>query len=60
VEAAQVLYEGHDVQEITRNEAGAENLSRTGAYIANVIDEAKRRNRKTICCRASRIAAINA
>jgi len=30
VEAAQALYQGHDVQEISRSEAGAENLSRTG------------------------------
>jgi hypothetical protein len=49
VEAAQALYQGHDVQEISRSEAGAENLSRTGAYIAKVIDEAKRYDRKAIC-----------
>ena len=49
VEAAQALYRGHDVQEISRSEAGAENLSRTGAYIAKVIDEAKRSGRKAIC-----------
>ena len=49
VEAAQALYRGHDVQEISRSEAGAENLSRTGAYIAKVIEEAKRCERKAIC-----------
>jgi hypothetical protein len=49
VEAAQALYRGHDVQEISRSEAGAENLSRTGAYIATVIEEAKRCDRKAIC-----------
>jgi hypothetical protein len=49
VEAAQALYRGHDVQEISRSEAGAENLSRTGAYIAKVIEEAKRCDRKAIC-----------
>ena len=49
VEAAQALYRGHDVQEISRSEAGAENLSRTGAYIAKVIEEAKRCGRKAIC-----------
>jgi hypothetical protein len=49
VEAAQALYRGHDVQEISRSEPGAENLSRTGAYIAKVIEEAKRIGRKAIC-----------
>ena len=49
VEAAQALYRGHDVQEISRSEAGAENLSRTGAYIAKVIEEAERCDRKAIC-----------
>ena len=49
VEAAQALYRGHDVREISRSEAGAENLSRTGAYIANVIEEVKRCDRKAIC-----------
>jgi predicted PolB exonuclease-like 3'-5' exonuclease len=49
VEAAQALYRGHDVQEISRSEAGAENLSRTGAYIARVIEEAKRWDRRAIC-----------
>jgi hypothetical protein len=37
------------VQEITRNEAGAENLSRTGSYIIQVIHEARLHNRKAIC-----------
>ena len=49
VEAAQALYQGHSVQEISRSEAGAKNLSDTGKYIAQAIDEAKRRNRKSIC-----------
>jgi hypothetical protein len=49
VEASQALYQGHDVQEISRTEAGAENLSRTATYIANVVDEAKRSHRKAIC-----------
>lgn len=49
VEAAKALYRGHDVHEISRSEAGADNLSRTGAYIATVIEKAKRSNRKAIC-----------
>jgi hypothetical protein len=49
VEAAQALYRGHDVREISRSEASAENLSQTGNYIAKVIEEAKRRHVKAIC-----------
>jgi hypothetical protein len=49
VEAAQALYQVHGVQEISRSEAGAENLSCTATYIANVVDEAKRSHRKAIC-----------
>ena len=49
VEAAQALCRGHDVHEISCSEAGAENLSRTAAYIAEVIEQAKRERRKAIC-----------
>lgn len=49
VEAAQALYRGHDVRDISRSEAGAKNLSHTASYVANVIDRAKRTNRKSIC-----------
>ena len=49
VEAAQALYQGHDVQEISRSEAGAENLSRTAAYVSKVIDAARRNDEKVIC-----------
>jgi len=49
IEAAQALYQGHNVREISRSEAGAKNLSDTGAYIAQVIDKAKRHNQKAIC-----------
>ena len=49
VEAAQALYQGHDVHEISRSEAGAENLSLTASYIANVIEQAKKEQRKAIC-----------
>ncbi len=49
IEAAQALYRGHDVREISRSEAGAENLSRTGDYIAQAIEDAKRRHVKAIC-----------
>ena len=36
-------------REISRSEAGAENLSRTGVYIAEVIEAAKRSGEKAIC-----------
>lgn len=49
VEAAQALYQGHDVHEISRSEAGAENLSQTAGYIFKVIDNAKRHHVKAIC-----------
>jgi hypothetical protein len=49
VEAAQALYRGHDVAEISRSEAGAENLSRTVDYVSQAIENAKRERRKIIC-----------
>ena len=49
VEAAQALYRGHAVEEISRSEAGAENLTETAEYIANAIEAAKCENRKIIC-----------
>ena len=49
VEAAQALYRGHDVREISRSEAGAENLTTTTNYIDEVIEGAKRDQRKAIC-----------
>ena len=49
VEAAQALYRGHDVEEISRSEAGAMNLTRTADYVAQAIETAKREQRKIIC-----------
>lgn len=49
VEAAQALYQGHAVEEISRSEAGTENLTNTADYVANVIEAAKRNKRKIIC-----------
>ena len=49
VEAAQALYRGHAVEEISRSEAGAENLTQTGDYVASAIETAKRGKRKIIC-----------
>lgn len=49
VEAAQALYRGHNVQEISRNDAGAINLSGTTNCINQVIDKAKQSKQKAIC-----------
>lgn len=49
IEAAQALYQKHDVTEITRSDAGAKNLSITASCISNIIEEAKKERRKAIC-----------
>lgn len=49
VEAAQALYRGHGVRDISRSDAGAINLSLTAEAIAAVIDGARANNRKSIC-----------
>ena len=49
VQAAQALYRGHSVEDISRNEAGAENLSVTSNYVFDVIENAKSNNTKAIC-----------
>lgn len=49
IEAAQALYKGHNVKEISRHDAGAINLSKTTDCINNIIETAKRENKKSIC-----------
>jgi hypothetical protein len=49
VEAAQALYRGHNVSEISRSDAGAINLSHTTAAIADIIQTTKTAGEKTIC-----------
>ena len=49
VEAAQALYRGHNVHEITRSDAGAENLTVTTDEINKIIEYSKENNRKSIC-----------
>ncbi len=49
VEAAQALYRGHNVHDITRSDAGAENLTVTTDEINNIIEYSKNNNRKSIC-----------
>lgn len=49
IEAAQALYKGHNVQEISRNDAGAINLSKTTDVINNIINKSKLKKIKSIC-----------
>ena len=49
VEAAQALYRGHNVHDITRSDAGAENLTVTTDEINRIIEHSKSNNRKSIC-----------
>ena len=49
VEAAQAMYRGHNVSEITRSDAGAENLTVTTEAINEIIEYSKEHKRKAIC-----------
>lgn len=49
MELAQALYKGHRVEEITRHDAGAINLSKTSDRINQIIDFSKTNDRKSIC-----------
>ncbi|MCD4725591.1 MAG: DUF2075 domain-containing protein [Bacteroidales bacterium] len=49
IEAAISLYNNHTVEEITRSDAKAINLTKTTAAISSIIDSAKARRKKTIC-----------
>lgn len=49
VEAARELYAGHTVDEISRSDAGAANLSVTSRYVDRVIADAREHHRKAIC-----------
>ena len=49
VEAAQALYRGHNVHDITRSDAGAKNLTITTDEINRIIDHSKAHGRKSIC-----------
>lgn len=49
IEAAQTLYSGQNVNEISRNHAGVENLTTTTNAILNAIRKANEDNKKIIC-----------
>lgn len=48
VEAAQALYSNHNVAEITRSDAGAQNLNLTTNEIKRIVAHSKANNRKSI------------
>ncbi len=49
IEAAQALYQGHKIEEISRSDSGAMNLSKTANAIHQIIQNAKSSNSKAIC-----------
>jgi len=49
IEAAQALYQGHNVQDISRSDAGAKNLTHTSNCITEIIEYSKQKRRKSIC-----------
>lgn len=49
IEAAQALYQGHQVEEISRSDAGAINLELSSNQIESIIETSKRTHQKTIC-----------
>jgi hypothetical protein len=49
VEAAQALYSGHSVEDISRSDAGKENLTLTANCISEIIARSRLNGRKSIC-----------
>jgi hypothetical protein len=49
IEAAMALYGGHRVEDISRREAGAINLTQTSGTVERVIHEAREKKLKAIC-----------
>lgn len=49
IEAAMALYNGHSVQNISRNDAGAKNLKETSDEITEIIRFSREKGQKSIC-----------
>jgi hypothetical protein len=49
IEAAMALYNGHGVEDISRNDALAINLSKTSNEISSIIKHSRQNSRKSIC-----------
>lgn len=49
IEAAQALYQEHSVDEISRSDASAKNLTHTSDCISEIIESSKKHGKKSIC-----------
>lgn len=49
IEAAQALYRGHAVEEISRSDSTAQSISHTSAAISKIIDSSRKQSKKSIC-----------
>lgn len=49
IEAAMALYNGHSVEEISRNDASAINLGKTSKAISSIIKYSRENSKKSIC-----------
>ena len=49
IEAAQAMYRNHTVDDITKREAGKENLTATSSAISEIIERCKKNREKAIC-----------
>ncbi|MFO1471015.1 MAG: DNA/RNA helicase domain-containing protein [Turneriella sp.] len=49
IEAAQALYRGHNVAEISRSDSSNNSLSKTSDAISNIINNSRENKRKSIC-----------
>ncbi|MEI6498675.1 MAG: DUF2075 domain-containing protein [bacterium] len=49
VEAAMALYRGHSVENISRSDAGAINLSQTSESVSEIINFSRKNSQKSIC-----------
>lgn len=49
IEAAQAIYKGHNVKDISRSDSGTQNLSATSKAISQIIEDSKKLKQKSIC-----------
>jgi hypothetical protein len=49
VEAAMALYRGHSVENISRSDAGAINLTQTSEVVSEIINSSREKSQKSIC-----------
>lgn len=49
VEAAMALYRGHSVENISRSDAGAINLTQTSEAVSEIIESSRNKSQKSIC-----------